>query len=223
MQLAQQAQEYRLCRVDMNRHSCLPSAISVLTETHLMGRDAAKDIYYLFIFYFFAQRCTSAFFIIIFYPLPGARVTHPQPCRARSCPGSVMSSGFSVRSTVRPVCVGGGGGFVKTLPFLCVRRLKKKKTPKIYEHIWLKQSGFEKQALVYCILWMGFSRLVLVIWFDKPVKGHLCHPFPCLSASVCSKTFKLSWARSDGSLGTSAGCQESGNLHSGVFFDIAMG
>lgn len=92
------------CSVDFNRHSCLLSVISVHTASHLMGETQPKIFFHYYYYYYFAQHCTAAFF------LPGSTVTHPRLCRAHSCPGSVMSLGFSVGSTVCPVCIGGKGG-----------------------------------------------------------------------------------------------------------------
>lgn len=90
--------EYWLCSIDINRHSCLPSVISVHTESHLMGET--QKIF----FFFFCSALHVCFF------LPGSAMTHPRLCRAHSCPGSVMSLGFSVASTVCPVCIGGKRG-----------------------------------------------------------------------------------------------------------------
>lgn len=93
------------CSVDFNRHSCLPSVIiSVHTASHLMGDSQPKIFFY---YYYFFLLSTAR---LLFFFLPGSTVTHPRLCRAHSCPGSVMSLGFSVGCTVCPVCIWGKGG-----------------------------------------------------------------------------------------------------------------
>lgn len=168
------------CSVDFNRPSCLPSVIiSVHTASHLMGETQPKIFFYYY--YVFAQHCTAAFF------LPGYTVTHPRLCRAHSCPGSVMSLGFSVGCTVCPVCIGGKGGS-EDIAF-SVREKDKKQTllRSINTFYWSRAVFFRNRHLLSaCILQMGFICLVLVIRFCKLVKKkiHLSHSFPCLRVFV---------------------------------------
>lgn len=95
-------QEYWHSSLDIHSHSCLPSVISVQFIITFDGEDTAKDLL-----------LGAACLLLL---LPGSTVTHPRLCRAHSRPGSVMSLGFSVGSTVCPVltrengevCVWGG-------------------------------------------------------------------------------------------------------------------
>lgn len=104
-------------------------AALTLTDTAVFLRSSVSEPNHIW-----WGRRSRRFFIFIFcsalhvcFFLPGSTVTHPRLCRAHSCPGSVMSLGFSVGSTVCPVCIGGKRGSEDTA--FSVREKDKNKPP----------------------------------------------------------------------------------------------